>query len=205
LNTVAVVPVKALHEAKTRLAGILSPEERAVLVLDMLSHVLHSLLRSGAVVRVAVISPDPDSLHVPADVVPILQTRSGLNNLLEQGREWALSQRADALLVVFADLPLLAPGDISRMVALAEPEGTLVLSPDRHGAGTNAMLSHPVSLAHFAFGTASLTAHLAAGHRNAAHVEVYRSAGTELDIDTLDDLEYLEAHRVATAMEYAFS
>jgi 2-phospho-L-lactate guanylyltransferase (CobY/MobA/RfbA family) len=38
-----------------------------------------------------------------------------------------------------------------------------------------------------------------------AHVRVYHSAGTELDIDTLDDLAWLDAYRQENAMQYAFS
>jgi 2-phospho-L-lactate guanylyltransferase len=205
LKTVAVVPVKSLGEAKSRLSNILSPDERALLVLDMLSHVLDTLRSSPAIDEVAVISPQPPELRLPTSVAPILQTRQGLNDLLEQGGEWAVERGADALLVLFVDLPLISPGDISRMVKLGEKSNTIVLAPDRHGSGTNSMLAHPVALARFAFGPASFDAHRAAAMHAGANLEIYRSPGTSLDIDTLDDLDYLHAHRISTAMEYAFS
>jgi 2-phospho-L-lactate guanylyltransferase len=84
-------------------------------------------------------------------------------------------------------------------------EDSVVLAPDRHGSGTNSMLSHPVSLARFAFGPGSFDIHRAAAMHAGANLEIYRSPGTSLDVDTLDDLDYLDAHRIATAMEYAFS
>ncbi len=205
MKTVAVVPVKKLDQAKSRLAGILSPDERAMLAFDMLSHVLDSLLISGVIDGVAVISPQPDELRLPAGVEPIVQAREGLNNLLEQGREWALQQDADALLVLFADLPLLMSSDISRIIQLGEKADTVVLAPDRYGSGTNAMLAHPASLARFAFGQGSFNIHKVAAMHAGAEIEIYRAIGTSLDIDTLDDLDYLNAHRVVTAMEYAFS
>ena len=205
MKTVAVVPVKSLSQAKTRLANILSPEERALLVLDMLSHVLDTLRASREIDEVAVISPQPSELRLPPGVTPILQARHGLNDLLEQGREWAIRRDADALLVLFVDLPLISSGDISRMVKLGEKEGTVVLAPDRHGSGTNSMLAHPVTLARFAFGPASFDTHRVAAMHAGANLEIYSSPGTSLDIDTLDDLDYLDAHRISTAMEYAFS
>ena len=113
MKTVAVVPVKSLSQAKSRLANILSPEERALLVLDMLSHVLGTFRSSPEIDEVAVISPQPSEFHLPSTIVPIVQAREGLNDLLEQGREWAIERGADALLVLFADLPLISPGDIS--------------------------------------------------------------------------------------------
>jgi 2-phospho-L-lactate guanylyltransferase len=205
VKTVAVVPVKSLRQAKTRLANILSPEERASLALDTLSHVLDTLLSSLDPDAIAVISPQPDELRLPSLITPIVQEREGLNNSLEQGREWAIRRGAQALLVLFADLPLLSSSDIFRIVDLGRKEGTVVLAPDRHGSGTNAMLAHPVTLARFAFGPGSFNIHRVAALHAGADIEVYRSPGTSLDIDTLDDLDYLDAHRISTAMEYAFS
>jgi 2-phospho-L-lactate guanylyltransferase len=205
VKTVAIVPVKSLSQAKSRLASILSPEERALLALDMLSHVLDILLSSPEIDAVAVISPQPDELRLPPRVYRIVQERTGLNSLLEQGRSWAIDRGADALLVLFADLPLLSQSDISRMIRLGREENSVVLASDRHGSGTNSLLSHPVTLARFAFGPGSFDVHRAAAIHAGANLEIYRSPGTSLDIDTLDDLEYLDAHRLSSALEYAFS
>ena len=205
MKTVAVIPVKGLHNAKTRLATVLSPQERGALVGEMLSHVLDALRASGVIDSIAIVSQQRDELDLPPYVAVIPQTRQGLNNLLEEGREWAQTEGADALLVLFADLPLLTPQEIASMVREGESTGTIVLAPDRHGSGTNALLSHPVGLAHLAFGPSSFEAHMALAKSAGAHVRVYRSAGTELDIDTLDDLAWLDAYRQENAMQYAFS
>jgi 2-phospho-L-lactate guanylyltransferase len=138
-------------------------------------------------------------LVVPSHVTVLEQPRPGLNPGLEQSREWALEQRADALLVVFADLPLLAPGDIVRVAEAGRESGTVVLAPDRHGTGTNVMLAHPPSLAHFAFGKESFPLHLALHKEAGARLEVYSSTGTALDVDTSDDLVCLERERLAAS------
>jgi 2-phospho-L-lactate/phosphoenolpyruvate guanylyltransferase len=205
MKTFAIIPIKSLHNAKTRLASVLSPAERAELARDMLLHVVDILSRSGAVEGIAVISQEPSELDLPASVTILPQTLPGLNNLLEQGREWAVSNGAHALLTIFADLPLLTTEDISRIVGLGMQPGTVVLAPDRHNCGTNALLSHPPALARFAFGPSSLDAHVALARSAGATVHLLNAPGLALDIDTLDDLAYLEAHRIATAMEYAFS
>jgi 2-phospho-L-lactate guanylyltransferase len=188
VKTVAVVPVKSLREAKSRLSGALTPQERATLTHDLLDHVLGAIYESGAVDAVGVISPDFYGLSLPLWVVPIEQTKQGLNGLLEHGRAWAISEGADALMVIFADLPLLAPGDIRNIIELGKPGGTVVLAPDRHGQGTNIMLSHPVELARFAYGPHSFQAHQTLAREAGAYVEIYDSPGTALDIDTPDDI-----------------
>ena len=205
MKTFAIIPIKSLQNAKTRLASVLSPAERADLARDMLLHVVDTLTRSSAIERIAVISQEPAELDLPPSVTVLPQTLPGLNNLLEQGREWAVSCGAEALLTIFADLPLLTTGDISRIVELGVQPCTVVLAPDRHNCGTNAFLSHPPALARFAFGPSSLEAHVALARSAGATVHLLTAPGLALDIDTLDDLGQLEAHRIATAMEYAFS
>lgn len=198
VKTVAVVPIKGLLHAKSRLASRLSPGERATLARDMLAHVLDSLERSQVIAAVAVISPQPEELGLPRGVTPLLQTEQGLNALLEQGREWAM-QGADALMLAFADLPLLLPADIKNIVRLGETRHTVVLAPDRHDQGTNIMLLHPHALIPFSFGPNSYDAHRAAALQAGARLEIYRSCGTALDIDTPDDLACLEKERLAEA------
>ncbi len=197
VKTVAVVPVKGLLHAKTRLASRLSPAQRADLARDMLAHVLDALDQSEAITAIAVISPRLEELRLPAGVTLLLQSENGLNALLEQGRDWAASQGADALLLAFADLPLLFPADINSMVRLGEPDHTVELAPDRHDQGTNLMLLHPPTLIPFSFGPNSYEAHRAAALTAGAKLEVYRSPGTSLDIDTPDDLACLVMERLA--------
>ena len=199
MKTVAVVPVKSLHEAKSRLSGVLSGAQRSALMVSLLRHVLDTLRLSGAVDEIAVISPTAEGLGLPPGVAFIRQDRVGLNNLLEQGREWAASRGAGALMVIFADLPLVSPREIVEIVALGQVRGTAVLAPDRHGSGTNVLLASPPALARFAFGTDSYRAHQALHREAGAHVETYISTGTSLDLDTPDDLDYLECERYEAA------
>jgi 2-phospho-L-lactate guanylyltransferase len=205
VKTVAIVPVKGLGLAKSRLGWLLTAEERSLLVLDMLAHVLAAVRDSGAVDEIAVVSPSPAELPLPAGVRALKQRKPGLNAALEQGRRWAISRGADAVLVAFADLPALTANDISRIAGLGKDQGTVVLAPDRHGTGTNLLLAHPAALARFAFGPGSFAAHTEHARAAGAKVQVYRSHGAGLDIDTLDDLEFLDSYRVAEAMKYAFS
>ena len=199
MRIVAVVPAKNPLQSKSRLAGALSPEERAALTQSMLAHVIEAIGGSGVVERIALITPDPRLLAVPPHVTVLEQPRPGLNPGLEQSREWALDQGADALLVVFADLPLLSPEDIARVAELGRESGTVVLAPDRHGTGTNVMLAHPPSVALFAFGKESFPIHLALHEEAGARIGVYKSRGTALDVDTPDDLLCFEQERMATA------
>jgi 2-phospho-L-lactate/phosphoenolpyruvate guanylyltransferase len=54
----ALIPVKSLDKAKSRLATHLTQAQRAALVLDMLHHVISILQVSGVLRRIVVVSPD---------------------------------------------------------------------------------------------------------------------------------------------------
>ena len=193
MKTVAVVPVKSLQETKSRLASALSPEERSALTLSMLNHVLATIRESGVISSIGIVSPNSAELQLPDDIAVIEQTRSGLNNHLEEGREWAISNGADALMIIFSDLPLLTPDDIRAIIDIGEVKGTVVLAPDRHGGGTNIMLTHPASLSTFAFGQGSYHKHRAQTLAEDCRIETYISDGTSLDIDTPEDLSFWES------------
>jgi 2-phospho-L-lactate guanylyltransferase len=188
MKTVAIVPVKRLSEAKGRLADALTAQARVVLARHMLDHVLDTILRAARIDGVAVISPD-ETLPLPSGVELIRQKGSGLNKILEQGRAWSVEQTSDALLVVFADLPLLTSTELNEIVEAGSERNTIVIAPDRHGEGTNALLSHPPSLARFHFGPHSYTRHLQAATQANARAVTYTSPGTTFDIDTPRDLE----------------
>jgi 2-phospho-L-lactate guanylyltransferase (CobY/MobA/RfbA family) len=65
----AVVPVKGRDGAKTRLAPVLSPAERARLVLDMLGRVLVACAEADAITGTLLVTPDPGVAPTGVDVL----------------------------------------------------------------------------------------------------------------------------------------
>jgi 2-phospho-L-lactate/phosphoenolpyruvate guanylyltransferase len=186
----ALIPVKALDEAKSRLAGHMTLHQRKNLVLDMLHHVLHVLQQSNLLEQITVVSPD-------IQVIDFAQTW-GARALIEElpGHNAALHAAAlqeaatTALLTIAADLPLLQPGDIRALVerSLRYP---VVLAPSRDGTGTNALLVHPPLALPYLFGVNSRYKYMHAAKEWQLGSTIYNSIGLALDIDTIDDLDDL--------------
>lgn len=184
----AAVPVKEPARAKSRLAGAVG--DRGAFALAMLDRVLRALTGCPALAEIAVVSPDPGVLRYAASrgLATLAQDGTGLNEACGLALSWAQSRGADALLVAHGDLPWLQPSDVSAMArALTGPRG-IVLAPDRHGQGTNALLLAPPQAFGFAFGPASFRRHLEEARRLALDVAVHRSRGTEHDVDLPGDL-----------------
>ncbi len=195
VSTTVVIPVRSLEGAKSRLGAVLDAEERRDLVERLLIDTVVAALATPGVVDVLVVSPDPEVLAVAstAGARTLTQRSRGLNTALQEARA---EVGADRVLVLPADLPTVTPSDIAQILAAGDAAGrpSVVLAPDRHGRGTNALLLDPPDAIDPAFGGDSRAGHAwLASSADIAFVEV---AGLlELDLDTPDDLLLAEALR----------
>lgn len=194
-TTTVAIPVRALEGAKSRLGAVLDAEERRDLVVGLLRRVIAAALATPGVVEVLVVSPDPEVLELAsaAGARPLPQRSRGLNPAFQEARDAAAGER---LLLLPGDLPTVTPADLARILAAGDAAGrpSVVLVPDRHRRGTNALLLDPPDAIDPAFGGDSRAGHAwLAGSADAAFVEL---AGIlELDLDTPDDLLLAEAVR----------
>lgn len=197
---VAIVPLRSLEGAKSRLGGPLDAEERQAIVADLLDRTVRAAGAVAAIEAVVVVSPDPTVLRAAsaAGATPVRQVGDGLNEGLRAAARWAAADGATALLVLPGDLPAISPAsiaaivDAARAAAAAGPGRPLVaIVADRQGRGTNALLLSPPDAIPFAFGQDSRAAHLAAAREaGAAIVEV--ESPLALDLDLPDDLVLAE-------------
>ena len=193
MTVFAIVPVKDLEETKSRLSPFLTPKEREMLTLTMLDHVLATLREVDVVEQFGVVSPSPRALFVAekAKATALLQESRGLNNALEEGRNWAISEGASSLLVLPADLPYLSVFDVRMLTTISGDERVAVISPDEADEGTNALLMRPADAMPFAFGPGSYEIHQRTAKEHGLEVGIYKHASVSHDVDTLEDLQAL--------------
>ena len=195
-RTIVAIPVRALEGAKSRLGAVLDAEERRDLVEGLLRLAVDAARATPGVGDVVVVSPDPEVLAVAvaAGATPLLQRSRGLNPALQEARETAAG--ADRLLILPGDLPTVTSADLAAILTAGDGAGSpsVVLVPDRHRRGTNALLLDPPEAIDPAFGGDSRAGHAwLAGSADIPFVEL---AGIlELDLDTPDDLLLAEAIR----------
>lgn len=182
----AIVPVKALDRAKSRLAGTLTPAERRALVLEMLARVIATLRSPAAPIsNVWLISADPTALQLAAawGARPLREAAGDLNAALTQARAVALSAGAEAILVVPGDVPLITPADVAAMAALLGHDADVALAPDEAGSGTNALGLRRGAELPFHFGHESAARHLAEAAARGLRARRYCSPTLALDVD----------------------
>lgn len=191
----AIVPIRGLDGGKQRLRPLFDEAERATLTRRMLAGVVRALAESGVVAALGVVTLDRrvglvlDALGATATVVAQPDGAPGMIGGLETGLAWARGEGMSELLVMSADLPLLTGGDIRHLVARDAP---VVIGPDRHLRGTNALLLRLDALPgerpfRFKFGIESFARHAAEAERQGVEFAIAMGAGTMFDLDTPDD------------------
>src|SRR6266508_3562311 len=122
MNLWAIVPVKPLRRGKSRLARVLSDEERTLINYTMLRNTLISLKGVSEIDHVLVVSRDPGALALARDFqAKTLQEDSNSDNLniaLKRATVVAQIYAAQQILVIPADLPLIDPESIREFVSL---------------------------------------------------------------------------------------
>jgi 2-phospho-L-lactate/phosphoenolpyruvate guanylyltransferase len=175
----ALVPIKQVGNNKSRLAAMLSQEERDVLSLRMAHHVLSELSSCDGISDITILSterPDWWSGSWAAD---------GGRGLNAEINGWRKTRGDDAILIIHADLPLLQADDVRHLLDVTEAEG-IALATDRAGEGSNALAIADGRPFEFRFGPGSRRLHAA---QSPALVVVQRTS-LSADIDTLEDLMF---------------
>lgn len=197
-----VVPIRSLSDGKTRLSPVLDPAARSALTREMLERVVRSALGTFSQAEVMVISPDQYALaevgRIDRSIRLLLQApeEPGLNPALEQASEAVRKSGGSTVLILPADLPLISSADIDNLLRRDAP---VVIAPDRHGMGTNALMVRLDAFGEpfrYQFGEGSYGKHQDEAHRLGVDAVSALSLGTSFDLDTPEDLVELDAMQV---------
>jgi 2-phospho-L-lactate/phosphoenolpyruvate guanylyltransferase len=188
----ALVPVKPLRRGKSRLAGMLTEDQRTNLNRFLLHHVLTTLNEVTEIAHTLVISRDPAALALTRDMGGRTVLEDGapqFNTAINRATIVARTQGAHAVLVLPADLPLITPRDVKRFLRLGTNPPVVVIAPDRRKDGTNGLLINPAGLIDYCYGPASFQGHSQFAIQNGARLEICSCKNIALDLDLPEDLE----------------
>ncbi len=143
-----------------------------------------------------VISRDPAALALARDHGARTVQENGSNELnlaLTRATVVARSYITGSVLILPADLPLLTPEDVRAMLDKASNPPVVVVAPDRHRLGTNALLVSPVGLIDYEFGPDSFQRHCQRALEKGARLEICELPSLALDVDLPEDLAMVGA------------
>jgi 2-phospho-L-lactate/phosphoenolpyruvate guanylyltransferase len=174
-----LIPVKAFHVAKRRLAGILSDEQRAALARWMAERVV----AAAGPLPVFVVCDDPDvrawATHI--GVTPLWTPSVGLNAAVAIGVGQLRDRGIDHVVIAHSDLPL--ANDLAKF---ATHDGVTLVT-DKQRNGTNVLGVPTSQVFEFHYGHGSFQAHLHEAHLLGLALHVLHDDDLALDVDTPED------------------
>src|SRR5580704_7608079 len=189
-----LLPIKDLRNAKKRLIGALTPEERFGLAQAMLADTIRAVQEVRRADKIFVVTNYEPAIHIAEE--------NGWG-ILREDHQISESDSVDAasrlcelrgvtgLLRVPLDVPLVQAVDIDDLLAIECEAPALVIVPSRDGMGTNAILRMPPALFPSHFGVGSFAKHVGEAERVGARVIFRRNTRLEMDVDDEADLRLL--------------
>jgi 2-phospho-L-lactate guanylyltransferase len=197
MRTVAILPIKSFGAAKQRLAPMLGTGARQALAQAMFSDVLGSLRKVERIEAITEVSADPtvDAAARGIGVTVVMDPdESGQSAATQVGIRHALAEGYERVLLVPGDTPLLDPVEVDLLLRRGETDAMqVVIVPDRHGSGTNALLIAPPGAFRPSFGPDSLNRHLTLAQEAGLRHSVEDVPSLSHDVDTPEDLDALAA------------
>jgi len=190
----AIVPVKPLRRGKSRLAGMLTEEQRTRLNRYLLEHVLTTLNDVPEIEHTLVVSRDPAALALTREMGGRTVLEDGapqFNTAIKRATIVAQAQGAHAVLVLPADLPRIKPIDLKILLRRGKKPPVVVIAPDRRKDGTNGLFVNPAGLIEYGYGPGSFKCHSDRAIEAGAKLVIIDSPNIALDLDLPEDLEAL--------------
>jgi LPPG:FO 2-phospho-L-lactate transferase len=203
-----LLPVKSFHRAKSRLASVLTSEQRTSFARYLVESTVRVVEQCLPMSQMIVVS-DGDEVEQMAEQwgcrflkeQPTSQLRS-----LGLTVDWALNSLAlpshNAVLVLMADLPFLCADELRQLMVMTE-NFEVVLAPDAVQQGTNALGMHTGKLPYTCFGNPdSYQRHRNLANQQGCTLGVLSSPGLERDIDTPQDYRQWLGQNDGCALEH---
>ena len=187
----AILPVKEMAGAKQRLAPLLSPEERIVLMQMMLRDVLAALSAAQGLAGIALVTLDSwaEALAQEHGARIITQgAREGHTGAVTSAAAVLQAEGVAAILTLPGDVPALKTPEIEALITAASAPPAFIIAPAHDEQGSNAILMSPPNAVKLRFGEDSYFPHLAAARVAGITPQNLRLPGIAMDIDHPADI-----------------
>ena len=203
MTVFVIIPAKRLDNAKSRLASIFTDDERKHFCLKMLEDVLRTVKSTKRPHEIVVVSQDPmvSKTAKNFEAAYLKEGKMELNEAVSKGINWCVEMGAASVLILPADIPLVMPRDLDRILVLGK-KASMVISPSRNGKGTNALFLTPPKVSPTFYGPHSFRRHIKEAKKLKVSCRRYESPRLALDIDTIKDLSYFISLKAKETSSY---
>ncbi len=158
-----LLPIKDLTNAKKRLMGVLTPEERFGLAEAMLKDTIRAVQGVKRAEKVFVVTNYKPAMRLAQEAgweMLYEEEQISESHSVDAASKICEKRGITALLRLPLDVPLIHSNDIDELFSLDSVAPALIIVPSRDGTGTNAILRTPPTLFPSHFGSGSFAKHL---------------------------------------------
>jgi 2-phospho-L-lactate guanylyltransferase len=187
----AVIPIKNLHFAKSRLSNILTPQQRKSLVLYLLNITIKTLKESQFISEIIIVSSDKaiQRFCVKNNLRFIRDSDNGVNNAVRLADLYCIDNDIDANIIIPQDLPLLSVNEIDEICNISKKYiKCIIICPSKRFDGTNILFRKPPDVIKTFYDDNSYINHLKEALKFNIPIESLDLDKLKLDIDTKEDL-----------------
>lgn len=195
MRTLCLIPVKDTKNAKSRLDEILTQAQRSTLALSMLEDVLSSVTRVRGINEIRVITKDNEAKKVARKFhvkVLVEKRNSGQSHAVSSVLSSRSIKKFQRVLLLPADIPVIKPSDIQKVLRAQKANPSLVFVPAHDGRGTNAILVSPPDIFLPQYGNDSFKPHVQRAKKSGISYKILKLASIALDVDNKRDFELLK-------------
>ena len=192
LRTAAIIPVKSLDASLGRLATTVSAPDRKRLAEAMYRDMLAKVRRSRTIDEVIVVTADPMIARNAGWLGHRVLRESedtGHSRAAAAGARLAVEEGFERVAMLPVDCPLFDPAELDARIG--RTPRTVLIVPDRHQTGTNALVLSPPDVFEPVFGPESCGRHVSRARASGTSFALERVESLETDLDTPDDLATL--------------
>lgn len=188
----AVIPMKNLNFAKSRLSTILTWQQRKNLIFFLLDITTKALKESRLITEIIVVSSDKtiEKFSFENSLKFIKEdSDSGVNNAVILADRYCINNNIDANIVIPHDLPFISAKEIDQICNNSEKyPKCIIICPSKRFDGTNILFRKPPNVIKTFYDDNSYMNHLKEAQKHNLPIESLELDNLMFDIDTREDL-----------------
>lgn len=187
----AIIPMKNLHFAKSRLSTILTLQQRKNLAFFLLNTTIKTLKESRLITEIIVVSSDKtiEKFSFENSLKFIKDSDDGINNAVILADRYCINNDIDANIVIPHDLPFISANEIDQICNISEKyHKCIIICPSKRFDGTNILFRKPPNVIRTFYDDNSYINHLKEAQKLHIPIESLDLDNLMFDIDTKEDL-----------------
>jgi 2-phospho-L-lactate/phosphoenolpyruvate guanylyltransferase len=191
MKIAAVIPMKSLHSAKSRLSNILTAQQRKNLAMYLLDATIKELKKSNFISEIIIVSNDKALKQYSCinNLRFIKDSDEGVNQAVILADKYCIDKGINANIVIPQDLPFISAKEIDKICTISNKyHKCIIICPSKRFDGTNVLFRKPPDVIKTHYDNNSYMNHLKEAYKFKIPVESLDIVKLRFDLDTKEDL-----------------